>query len=493
MKFIKSLFVLLVTLVLIVQTVHVVQALRFARGGQQDTFYSILACTDGMRLDMGLSLPGESSPPRGTFTRVDQRPTNSAGSTVLGAQSFTFNGPPMSIPDSETGTEISLTHTAIQTYTWTAPVSPGARVQIVGVDIRNTGRYQVGVADYFFTIAQDCSLSNPPPDREARVFYPTGGNAENPGSDVPDVTVRARDIVTSTISVNFGAGKKLTDLNVGMHLQYAEARKIETYLISPAGTRVKLFGDIDSERFGTQEIDLQNTLVRDLMPDFVLDDDSVFTFGTPGISQYFKTEAIQPAESLGQLNGEDPNGDWRLEIHNSGIAQQIDCDTATSGADLAIPDNDPTGINDTLYFPDDWVVTDVKVRLNITHGDVGDVATYLRSPKNTQIELFRNLGSTGQNFVDTDLDDQAAQSINAGTAPFTGSYRPVEPFSTFGGESWTGDWTLVVQDNDVGNQGTLDRWQLQLCGGPATTLDSWALDMEVETAKNELFLPQVVR
>ena len=46
-------------------------------------------------------------------------------------------------------------------------------------------------------------------------------------------------------------------------------------------------------------------------------------------------------------------------------------------------------------------------------------------PDGTSIELFDGVGGNGDDFIDTILDDEAAASIADGSAPFTGSYRPI--------------------------------------------------------------------
>jgi hypothetical protein len=69
-------------------------------------------------------------------------------------------------------------------------------------------------------------------------------------------------------------------------------------------------------------------------------------------------------------------------------------------------------------------LVDVEVRVDITHTWDADLDVYLISPSGTRVELFTDVGSSGDNFTDTILDDQAGVGIASGVAPFTGSYRP---------------------------------------------------------------------
>ena len=130
---------------------------------------------------------------------------------------------------------------------------------------------------------------------------------------------------------------------------------------------------------------------------------------------------------------------------------------------LAIPD--PGTVNSTVNVPDSFTIADVNVRsLNITHTFDATLRVFLLSPQGTRVELFTNVGSLGDNFTNTTLDDEAAMSITAGTAPFTGSFRPEGVLSALDGENSAGTWRLEVTDTLAsGGAGTLDSWQLELC------------------------------
>src|SRR5262249_8534168 len=52
-------------------------------------------------------------------------------------------------------------------------------------------------------------------------------------------------------------------------------------------------------------------------------------------------------------------------------------------------------------------ITDVNVKLNITHTFDADVDVYLISPSGRRVMLFTDVGSSGDNFNNTILDDQA--------------------------------------------------------------------------------------
>ncbi len=129
---------------------------------------------------------------------------------------------------------------------------------------------------------------------------------------------------------------------------------------------------------------------------------------------------------------------------------------------LAIPDNSPTGASSTVVVDSVYGVVDVDVLINITHTYTGDLDITLAGPNGTTVELTSDNGGTGENFVDTIFDDDAATSITTGTAPFTGSFQPEQPLAALNGQPAAGAWTLKVVDDAGIDTGTIDGWQLRL-------------------------------
>ncbi len=136
--------------------------------------------------------------------------------------------------------------------------------------------------------------------------------------------------------------------------------------------------------------------------------------------------------------------------------------TASTDTPIAIPDSTPAGISSTVTVDSPWPVTDVDVLLNITHTYDGDLDISLVGPGGAAVDLSSDNGGSGENFVATVFDDEAATPITSGSAPFTGSYRPEQPLSVFDGGPAAGSWTLKVVDDAGADVGTLDSWELRL-------------------------------
>ena len=81
----------------------------------------------------------------------------------------------------------------------------------------------------------------------------------------------------------------------------------------------------------------------------------------------------------------------------------------------------------------------------------------------------------GENYSQTIFDDEADISISLGQAPFTGRFRPKDPYllSAFDGEDVYGSWRLQICDMWDYNTGTLDSFELMITNHtpePATAI-----------------------
>lgn len=146
-----------------------------------------------------------------------------------------------------------------------------------------------------------------------------------------------------------------------------------------------------------------------------------------------------------------------------------------NGSTGAIPDNgttiefvaDVSGLSGTL-LPGQGLE---RVCLNIAHTYCSDLDVKLVSPTGVVIDLFSAVGGSGQNFSNTCLQDGTAPSIAQGSAPFSGTFRPL---GTLGNANTNvegnGTWRLRIVDTyPFADAGTLLQWSLTFganAGGP---------------------------
>jgi hypothetical protein len=103
---------------------------------------------------------------------------------------------------------------------------------------------------------------------------------------------------------------------------------------------------------------------------------------------------------------------------------------------------------------------DVDVIIDtIFHPNVDDLEITLQHFGITDTLIFRS-GGSGDNFIDTYLDDGASYTLSSGTAPFTEDFKPHKSLNRFNGLEAAGDWILTVYDKNSGNTGILEAWCL---------------------------------
>ncbi|MGJ8650554.1 MAG: reprolysin-like metallopeptidase [Opitutaceae bacterium] len=140
-----------------------------------------------------------------------------------------------------------------------------------------------------------------------------------------------------------------------------------------------------------------------------------------------------------------------------------------SSPNVAIPDDDSNGVTDTLITSETGTITDLDLRLNITHTWIGDltvVLTHVDTGTSVMVVDWpgypEDSGGSSENNIIVILDDEAALTVED-NSPYTTNahYSPNNPLSAFDGESLTGTWTLHVNDDLGGDTGTLVSWCLQ--------------------------------
>jgi subtilisin-like proprotein convertase family protein len=159
--------------------------------------------------------------------------------------------------------------------------------------------------------------------------------------------------------------------------------------------------------------------------------------------------------------------------------------SATSIPSLAIPSN--TTVTDDLVAMSGAVVADVNVGLDITHTWDSDL-TISMAHSSTTVTLSSGNGGSGNHYVDTYFDDEAATPITSGSPPFTGSFRPQSPLTAFDSASAGGVWTLIVTDSVGGDTGTLLSWLIDI-DTPLIDCNSNGAPDECETDCNTNGMP----
>lgn len=137
-----------------------------------------------------------------------------------------------------------------------------------------------------------------------------------------------------------------------------------------------------------------------------------------------------------------------------------------ASAEVPQPIPDPGTIESALVVPAGDPVAAVVVHVTITHPFASDLKLELVSPQGTVVTLAEAIGTWGHDFTNTVFDDTAATSVISTLPPFTGTFQPVEPLSTFSGSPSGGTWELRVTDLRAGYVGELQNWSLDITTCP---------------------------
>jgi len=209
-----------------------------------------------------------------------------------------------------------------------------------------------------------------------------------------------------------------------------------------------------------------------------------YTFSTVGD---FSADGTYTIVAQTQLTGDSDvlNDSTQVDVVNSA------CTTSTNDTEMPVGPDLGSVTESIITITENNIITDVNVTLNINHTFVADLDVKLIGPDGTtEVILFTDVGSSGDNFTNTVLDDDTATNISDGTAPFTGVFSPEDgSLADFNGMSSLGDWTLHITDDANLDGGTLLSWSIQLCTSLPLSVDDLALegDFKILNKGNDQF------
>lgn len=166
-------------------------------------------------------------------------------------------------------------------------------------------------------------------------------------------------------------------------------------------------------------------------------------------------------------NGDGVGGDSTADTFAMAFTVRPRYQYVSDDADKPVPD-----FATTVSYLDvdrDVILRDLDVQIHVSHSYVGDLRIRLVAPDGRRIPLVKRRGGSGDDFLDTLFDDQAAAFIGGSSAPFAGSFRPEKPLATFHGMNARGRWQLWIEDLAHGDSGWLHAWSLTVSPvGPAS-------------------------
>ncbi|HNX10270.1 MAG TPA: M6 family metalloprotease domain-containing protein, partial [Methanothrix sp.] len=140
-------------------------------------------------------------------------------------------------------------------------------------------------------------------------------------------------------------------------------------------------------------------------------------------------------------------GDAGTEIaFKFGDQRRADALKKSSSPDIFIPDNDQTGIKDTIIFEENVLVSSLKVDVDISHTYIGDLVVTLISPSGDRAIIHDKKGES---------EDDLRGTFDISTTPSLANLL---------GQPVKGTWTLEVKDISAIDKGKLNSWGLEIIG-----------------------------
>ncbi|MEM6687691.1 MAG: thrombospondin type 3 repeat-containing protein, partial [Bacteroidota bacterium] len=123
----------------------------------------------------------------------------------------------------------------------------------------------------------------------------------------------------------------------------------------------------------------------------------------------------------------------------------------------------------------------IEVSVDISHSFVSDLTLVLQGPSGDEITLSNQLGDNfDANYTSTVFSDEASTAITDGVAPFTGRFKPIEPFTPFYNTSPAGTWKLIAIDNfPAEDGGVINSFSIEFCTIPMSNLSVGEVENEV--------------
>ncbi|MBW2440473.1 MAG: S8 family serine peptidase [Deltaproteobacteria bacterium] len=208
-------------------------------------------------------------------------------------------------------------------------------------------------------------------------------------------------------------------------------------------------------------VDITHTYIGDLRVALTAPDNTTIVLHNrtgASTNDLVQTYDARSTPDLAHLSGRSASGDWKLTVSDhAGIdvgnlrrwnlaiqlasARQIEQDRQPA---VAIPDNDPAGVVDSMAIAVSGNIKDAQVWVDITHTWVGDLRVKLLPPAGKEIILHDRSGRGQDNLIKT----YSAENLAA--------------MNALVGQPAQGTWTLGVTDLAGRDVGKLNRWGLKL-------------------------------
>jgi subtilisin-like proprotein convertase family protein len=133
---------------------------------------------------------------------------------------------------------------------------------------------------------------------------------------------------------------------------------------------------------------------------------------------------------------------------------------SSQNLNLSITDGIET--SHTINVPDNGIISEVKVTLDVSHTYLDDLVITLTHPNGTTASTLWNRNCSSENDINITFEDWA-NNINCSLTNSGNTYAPASLLDVFNGLDAAGDWMLTINDLIPADNGQLNSWSLDIC------------------------------
>lgn len=243
----------------------------------------------------------------------------------------------------------------------------------------------------------------------------------SPGLGIPDNSAAG---ISSAITLNQpGLAQRI---RAGVDITHTYVGDLQVELVNPSGDKALIHN-----RQGGNQDNLRQTYDSAANPAL-----AALTGKTAAGNWELRVRDLE-GQDVGRLDA------WNLEIELDGAGNQVERHEVEPN--LAILDNDPTGVSSSLAFSNQGTTRQVKLAVEIEHTFIGDLRVELFSPTGRRATLHSQTGGG---------DDNLTLALD--------SNSPSSPLLPLVGQAVQGNWVLRVTDLVGQDTGKLKKWSLEL-------------------------------
>lgn len=165
---------------------------------------------------------------------------------------------------------------------------------------------------------------------------------------------------------------------------------------------------------------------------------------------------------------------WRVRaVNNCGTGaykafsfttlNEVCFDAVASDLPITIEAASTNTISSFVEVEEDFIISDINVlNLDISHTYIGDLIITLIAPSGQEVVLMSEI--CGENIDVLISFDSESTNSTIPCPPKGGVYQPLNSLTSFNGLITSGTWELKIEDTFDEDGGSLNAWELELCG-----------------------------